>query len=164
MGRPVRIDDLARRMINLMGLTVRDEDDPDGDIEIQYTGLRAAEKLFEELLIGTNVTGTDHPMIMRAMEHRLLWPRMQQTLNELLVALASFDCQRVLSLLADSVAEYQQAPQIRDHVWVCKEIQPQVSEAKVSEAKVADFAAKRRQTEVIPAIAAKSIPGHSPAG
>ena len=106
MGRPVRIDDLARRMINLMGLTVRDADNPDGDIEIEYTGLRTAEKLFEELLIGTNVTGTDHPMIMRAMEHRLPWPRMQQILNELLVALASFDCRRALGLLAESVAEY----------------------------------------------------------
>lgn len=158
MGRPVRIDDLARRMISLMGLTVRDQDDPDGDIEIQYTGLRAAEKLYEELLIGTNVTGTDHPMIMRAMEHRLSWQKMQQILNELLVALASFDCQRVLSLLADSVAEYRQAPEIRDHVWVRKVVQP------VSEAKIADFAAKRRQTEALPGIAAKSLPGHGPAG
>ncbi len=159
MGRPVRIDDLARRMIGLMGFTVRDGDNPDGDIEIQYTGLRAAEKLYEELLIGTNVTGTDHPMIMRAMEHRLSWPKMQQILNELLVALASFDCQRVLSLLADSVAEYRQAPEIRDYVWVRKAVQPQVSEAKI-----ADFAAKRRQTDGIPSIAAKSIPGHGPAG
>ena len=73
MGRPVRIDDLARRMISLMGLTVRDAANPEGDIEIEYTGLRTAEKLFEELLIGTNVTGTDHPMIMRAMEHSLPW-------------------------------------------------------------------------------------------
>ncbi len=67
MGRPVRIDDLARRMINLMGSSVRDANNPDGDIEITYTGLRSAEKLFEELLIGNNITKTDHPMIMRAM-------------------------------------------------------------------------------------------------
>ncbi|HSN71579.1 MAG TPA: nucleoside-diphosphate sugar epimerase/dehydratase, partial [Steroidobacteraceae bacterium] len=65
MGKPVRIEDLARRMINLMGLTVRDVVHPDGDIEIVYTGLRPAEKLFEELLIGNNVTGTEHSMIMR---------------------------------------------------------------------------------------------------
>ena len=58
MGKPVRICDLARRMIHLMGLTVRDEQHPDGDIEIAYTGLRPAEKLYEELLIGNNVTGT----------------------------------------------------------------------------------------------------------
>lgn len=73
MGKPVRIADLAKRMISLMGLTVRDEENPDGDVEIVYTGLRPAEKLFEELLIGTNVTGTEHPMIMRAMEHSLPW-------------------------------------------------------------------------------------------
>ena len=96
MGRPVRIDDLARRMVNLMGLTVRTADNPEGDIEIEYTGLRTAEKLFEELLIGTNVTGTDHPMILRAMEHRLPWMRMQQVLNDLLIALSSFDCHRAL--------------------------------------------------------------------
>src|SRR5690606_1980052 len=66
MGKPVKIEDLARRMIHLMGLTVKDERNPDGDIEIVYTGLRPAEKLYEELLIGTNVTGTEHPMIMRA--------------------------------------------------------------------------------------------------
>ena len=96
MGRPVRIDDLARRLVNLMGLTVRDAGNPDGDIEIEYTGLRTAEKLFEELLIGSNVTGTEHPMIMRAMEHHLPWSKMQEVLNDLLVALASFDCHRAL--------------------------------------------------------------------
>jgi len=99
MGRPVRIDDLARRLVNLMGLTVRDANNPEGDIEIEYTGLRTAEKLFEELLIGSNVTGTDHPMILRAMEHRLTWAKMEQVLNDLLVALASFDCHQALELL-----------------------------------------------------------------
>ena len=142
MGRPVRIDDLARRLVNLMGLTVRDADTPDGDIEIEYTGLRTAEKLFEELLIGTNVTGTDHPMIMRAMEHRLGWPKMEQVLNELLVALASFDCHRALALLADAVAEYEADVDIRDYVWTRKAILPHAPGAKV-----ADFAAKRRLQE-----------------
>ena len=122
MGRPVRIDDLARRMISLMGLTVRDAANPEGDIEIEYTGLRTAEKLFEELLIGTNVTGTDHPMIMRAMEHSLPWERMQQLLNELLIALASFDCRRALALLAESVAEYRAVHAISDYVWTRKAI------------------------------------------
>jgi FlaA1/EpsC-like NDP-sugar epimerase len=144
MGRPVRIDDLARRMINLMGLTVRDAATPDGDIEIEYTGLRTAEKLFEELLIGTNVTGTDHPMILRAIEHHLPWTRMQQILNEQLVALASFDCHRALALLTESVAEYQAEVDIRDYVWTRKAVLPHAPAAKV-----ADFAAKRRQTEAI---------------
>ena len=142
MGRPVRIDDLARRLVNLMGLTVRDANNPDGDIEIEYTGLRTAEKLFEELLIGSNVTGTDHPMIMRAMEHRLPWPRMQQVLNDLLVALASFDCHRALALLTESVAEYQTDADIRDYVWTRKAVLPHAPAAKV-----ADFAAKRRLSE-----------------
>ena len=144
MGRPVRIDDLARRMINLMGLTVRDAGNPDGDIEIEYTGLRTAEKLFEELLIGTNVTGTDHPMILRAIEHHLPWTRMQQILNEQLVALASFDCHRALALLTESVAEYLAEVDIRDYVWTRKAVLPHAPAAKV-----ADFAAKRRQTEGI---------------
>ena len=68
MGKPVRIKDLAYRMVNLMGLTVRDDDNPEGDIDIDYVGLRPAEKLYEELLIGSNVTGTRHPRIMRADE------------------------------------------------------------------------------------------------
>jgi FlaA1/EpsC-like NDP-sugar epimerase len=142
MGRPVRIDDLARRLVNLMGLTVRDANNPDGDIEIEYTGLRTAEKLFEELLIGTNVTGTDHPMILRAIEHHVPWAKMQQTLNELLVALASFDCHRTLALLMDAVAEYHTDMDIRDYVWTRKSVH-----AHAPAAKVADFAAKRRLSE-----------------
>jgi FlaA1/EpsC-like NDP-sugar epimerase len=152
MGRPVRIDDLARRLVNLMGLTVRDANNPDGDIEIEYTGLRTAEKLFEELLIGTNVTGTDHPMIMRAMEHRLAWPKMELILNELLVALASFDCHRALALLAEAVAEYEAEVDIRDYVWTRKAVLPHAPAAKV-----ADFAAKRRLQE-----AGKPTQGQNP--
>ncbi len=142
MGRPVRIDDLARRMISLMGLTVRDASSPDGDIEIEYTGLRTAEKLFEELLIGTNVTGTDHPMILRAMEHSLPWPRMQQLLNELLVALASFDCRRSLALLSEAVVEYHATHAINDYIWTRKSLPTAVDAVKV-----ADFAAKRRLSD-----------------
>lgn len=145
MGQPVRIDDLARRLIGLMGLTVRDAGNPRGDIEIKYTGLRAAEKLFEELLIGTNVTGTDHPMIMRAMEHSLAWPRMQQLLDELLVALQAFDCERALSLLSEAVAEYHRMPEMRDYVWARK-----VAAAKSDDRKVSDLATKRRLSEAGP--------------
>jgi FlaA1/EpsC-like NDP-sugar epimerase len=152
MGRPVRIDDLARRLVNLMGLTVRDANNPDGDIEIEYTGLRTAEKLFEELLIGSNVAGTDHPMILRAIEHRLSWPKMEQILNDLLVALASFDCHRALELLSMSVAEYQADMEIRDYVWTRKALLPHAPAAKV-----ADFAAKRRLSE-----AAKPTQGQNP--
>ena len=73
MGKPVRIVDLARRHDQPVGPHRARRANPDGDIEIVFTGLRPAEKLFEELLIGNNVTGTEHPMIMRAMEHSLPW-------------------------------------------------------------------------------------------
>jgi FlaA1/EpsC-like NDP-sugar epimerase len=116
MGKPVRIGDLARRMIHLMGLTVRDDKHPEGDIEISYTGLRPAEKLYEELLIGNNVTGTQHPMILRAIEHSLPWERVQSLLEEILVAMSRFDCQRALQLLGEVVEEYKPAPESHDLV------------------------------------------------
>lgn len=70
MGDPVKIHDLARMMINLSGLTVCDQENPDGDIEIVVTGLRPGEKLYEELFVGVDLTDTDHPRIMRARENR----------------------------------------------------------------------------------------------
>jgi len=143
MGRPVRIDDLARRMINLMGLTVRDANNAEGDIEIVYTGLRSAEKLFEELLIGGNVTKTDHTMIMRAMEHSLPWARMEEILEDLQAAIAQSDCREVLNLLREAVAEYRPAESIRDYLWTRNSVATVVASGD----KVADFAAKRRQAE-----------------
>jgi FlaA1/EpsC-like NDP-sugar epimerase len=142
MGKPVRIEDLARRMINLMGLTVRDDTHPEGDVELVYTGLRPAEKLFEELLIGNNVTGTEHSMIMRAMEHSLPWGVVQQVLEELLIALNRFDCRGARELLMQTVAEYRPAEDIQDLVWLRKQA------AIASDGKVADLAARRaRQTQ-----------------
>ena len=117
MGKPVRIGDLARRMIHLAGLTVRDDKNPEGDIEISFTGLRPAEKLYEELLIGNNVTGTQHPMILRAIEHSMPWDRVHEFLSETVGAMGRFDCQRSLQLLSDVVAEYTPAPQAHDLVW-----------------------------------------------
>jgi FlaA1/EpsC-like NDP-sugar epimerase len=143
MGRPVRIDDLARRMINLMGLSVRDPSNPDGDIEITYTGLRSAEKLFEELLIGNNITKTDHPMIMRAMEHSMPWGRMQQILDTLCAAIQSNDCIRALAVLREAVAEYRPAEDICDSVWTRNAAMLPAA----SDGKVADIASKRRQTD-----------------
>jgi FlaA1/EpsC-like NDP-sugar epimerase len=117
MGKPVRIADLARRMINLMGLTVRDDDNPDGDIAIEYTGLRPAEKLYEELLIGTNVTGTGHPMIMRAMEESLDWSRVQHYIEQFLQASARSDCERARELLVEAVVGYKPTNGVDDLVW-----------------------------------------------
>ena len=118
MGKPLRIEDLARRMIRLMGLSVRDAANPDGDIEIIYTGLRPAEKLYEELLIGGNVTGTEHPMIMRAMEPHLAWADLKEILAEMLDALDGFDCLRARELLMRTVTEYRPDSGIQDLVWL----------------------------------------------
>jgi FlaA1/EpsC-like NDP-sugar epimerase len=143
MGQPVRIDDLARRLISLMGLTTRDQNNPEGDIEIKYMGLRAAEKLFEELLIGANVAGTEHPKIMRAIEHCLPWEKTKQILDELLVALSSFDCPRSMTLLSDAVAEYPRRRNIRDYVWTSKTPASFVDDDR----KVTEFASKRRMPD-----------------
>jgi FlaA1/EpsC-like NDP-sugar epimerase len=121
MGKPVRIYDLAQRMISLSGLTIRDDQNQDGDIEIRITGLRPAEKLYEELLIGTNVTGTAHPRIMRAMEHSLSWDQMQELLHDLIVAMGQFDVHCARELLLRGVREYQPAADVVDHVWCRRE-------------------------------------------
>ena len=117
MGQPIKIADLARRMVHLAGLTVRDEKNPEGDVEIRYTGLRPAEKLYEELLIGNNVSGTEHPMIMRAMEHSLPWEQVQEILHNLLIVMGQFDVGAACGLLRESVSEYRPTGDIVDKVW-----------------------------------------------
>jgi FlaA1/EpsC-like NDP-sugar epimerase len=116
MGQPLRIVDLARRMVNLMGMTVRDEGNPTGDIAIEFTGLRPGEKMFEELVLGDNVTRTDHPMILRAREYALPWKHVRKLLDDLNTAAKAFDCRRAIWLLADAVAEYQPSPEFVDLV------------------------------------------------
>ena len=106
MGLPVRIIDLARRMVHLSGLTVRDEDNSEGDIALEIVGLRPGEKLYEELLIGENVEGTQHPLIMRAYEHELSWPLLADRLTEVDEACQRFEYEKVLDLLAALVREY----------------------------------------------------------
>jgi FlaA1/EpsC-like NDP-sugar epimerase len=83
MGSPVKIVDLARRMAQLSGLTLRDEHNPDGDIEIRITGLRPGEKLYEELLIGDNPEGTAHQRIMKAHEDFVAWPELAPVLVDM---------------------------------------------------------------------------------
>ncbi|MFO1409014.1 MAG: nucleoside-diphosphate sugar epimerase/dehydratase [Steroidobacteraceae bacterium] len=117
MGQPVRIAELAERMIALSGLSLRTRDNQDGDIEIRYTGLRPGEKLFEELLIGENVAGTEHPMIMRALEHSPGWPDVEGWLLELRVAIEQLDCARTQQLLLRAVREYQPKDPLHDLVW-----------------------------------------------
>lgn len=117
MGKPVKILDLAMRMINLMGLTVKDAEHPHGDIEIRFVGLRPAEKLFEELLIGANVSGTDHPRIMRADEDCLAMSRVSELLNQLKQASRGLDYEKARGILLNAVAEYAPQNDIDDLVW-----------------------------------------------
>ena len=106
MGEPVRIFDLAVTMIHLMGLTVRDCDNLDGDIEVQFSGLRAGEKLYEELLIGEQSVGTDHPAIMRAHEELIPWGELPNIIGSMRELLHEGDDLGVRRLLSQCVAGY----------------------------------------------------------
>jgi FlaA1/EpsC-like NDP-sugar epimerase len=120
MGQPVKIIDLARRMVELSGLTVRDELHPDGDIELSVTGLRPGEKLYEELLIGDNPKPTQHPRIMKAHEQFLNWPQLETKLNALSVAMSVNDVPMIRALLKDLVNGYQPSGEVVD--WVHMEL------------------------------------------
>jgi FlaA1/EpsC-like NDP-sugar epimerase len=107
MGEPVRIVDLARRMVKLSGLSVRDEANPDGDIAIDITGLRPGEKLYEELLIGDNPEPTAHPRIMKAHERFLPWPQLEPVLAALAAAAEADDLTAIQDVLLRHVHGYQ---------------------------------------------------------
>jgi FlaA1/EpsC-like NDP-sugar epimerase len=107
MGKPVRIHDLAVKMIYLSGLLVKDEAHPHGDIEIEITGLRPGEKLYEELLIGDNPQPTAHPKIMKAHEEFLSWGDLQEELEKLNVALDTYDGKLIRGMLKKLVPGYQ---------------------------------------------------------
>jgi len=117
MGKPVRIVDLAKKMIHLMGLSVEDESNPDGDIVIAYTGLRPAEKLYEELLIGNNVMETNHPSIMRAEEDFLRWEELERVLDPLWNACRRLECEEARELLLTGVKGYTPTRELADLVW-----------------------------------------------
>jgi FlaA1/EpsC-like NDP-sugar epimerase len=117
MGEPVRIADLAVRMVHLSGQEIKTPMTPNGTISLNYVGLRPGEKLYEELLIGTNVTGTEHPLIRRAKESKFEWPVLQQKLELLDDACTRFDHCAVRSHLQDMVTEYTPASEIVDNVW-----------------------------------------------
>ena len=117
MGEPVRILDLARRLIDLSGRTVCDAEHPDGDVEICVTNLRSGEKLREELLIGTDDLPTEHPMIRRACEDHPPWPVIREVLERLDQAAHRFDYPAVRALLQEAVAGYQPENGIEDWVW-----------------------------------------------
>jgi FlaA1/EpsC-like NDP-sugar epimerase len=116
MGKPVQIVDLAKRMIHLSGYIEQDKEHPDGDIEIAYTGLRPGEKLYEELLIGENITDTNHSKIMRAEEKIIPWEELVIILNELQQANDSDDCEKVRTILINSVDGFK--PQCNVEDWL----------------------------------------------
>lgn len=117
MGEPVRIFDLALRMIKLMGLHVKDSANPSGDIEIHVSGLRPGEKLYEELLIGDNVSGTNHSRIMCAEEKKMSYKEFLHIINEIQNACAKNDADLVRELLVQSPADFQPSSHIVDALW-----------------------------------------------
>ena len=117
MGEPVKIYELAKRMIHLSGLTVKDEYNPDGDIEIQVTGLRPGEKLYEELLIGDNVTGTQHPRIMRAEETYITYDKLKDILSELQQVINLHDVEGTINVLTANISGYTPESEIKDYLW-----------------------------------------------
>ena len=118
MGQPVRILDLAKRMIRLSGLEVRDDTHLEGDIAIQFIGLRPAEKLYEELLVGDNASGTGHPMIMRAEEEAMNLVKISEFLERLDKGTQGMDCDLIKAVLIESVSGFEEHQGMHDFVWL----------------------------------------------
>ena len=112
MGKPVKIMDLAKRMIQLAGMKIKDEKSDEGDIEIKIVGLRPGEKLYEELLIGDNVTTTSHPKIMRAEEESMPWSEVEKLLQSLELASMEYDYEQIKVLLQMAVKGYVPQPSV----------------------------------------------------
>jgi FlaA1/EpsC-like NDP-sugar epimerase len=117
MGEPILIVDLAKRMIHLSGLQIKDDVHPNGDIEIQFTGLRAGEKLYEELLIGDNVSKTSHPRIMRAEETMIPWSELEQMLKALELATKNDNFEQMRVVLQQAVVGFKPQCEIGDLLW-----------------------------------------------
>lgn len=116
MGEPIKVLDLAKRMIALSGLKLRTEDEPEGDMEIAFSGLRPGEKLFEELLIGNDPVETAHPRVMMASEEYLSLLDYEAGLERIGAALAKQDAGRVREILGELVSDYQPADDLVDYL------------------------------------------------
>ncbi|OWY27285.1 nucleoside-diphosphate sugar epimerase/dehydratase [Herbaspirillum robiniae] len=125
MGQSVKIIDLARRMIELSGLALKDEQNVDGDIEIKLTGLRPGEKLYEELLIGDNPKPTSHPRIMKAHEEFIHWAELENKLKALEMALNVNDVSVVRLMMKELVIGYTSNAEIVDWVYLEQEAEAQ---------------------------------------
>ncbi|WP_423229616.1 polysaccharide biosynthesis protein [Stutzerimonas degradans] len=124
MGQPVRIAELAEKLIHLSGMSIRSEKCPHGDIAIEYTGLRPGEKLYEELLIGDNVSPTEHPMIMTANEEYLSWDQLKVLLSRLMAAVDEDDYPQVRQLLREMVSGYKPEGEIVDWIYQQRRAEP----------------------------------------
>lgn len=124
MGEPVKIVELAEKMVHLSGLSIRSDKNLQGDISIEFTGLRPGEKLYEELLIGDNVVTTPHPMIMSANEDYLPWDVLKARLTELLSAVEQDDYTRVRQLLRETVSGYSPDGEIVDWIYQQRRLEP----------------------------------------
>ncbi len=118
MGESVRILELARRMVALSGLSIKDDDNPGGDIELSFTGLRPGEKLFEELLIGNNPEPTTHTRIMKARDDFMPWTQMETELGALEHAINTNDIQKIRQIIEKLVSGYQPEQTIVDWVYL----------------------------------------------
>lgn len=124
MGEPVKIIELAKKMIHLSGMSARSETNPHGDISIEFTGLRPGEKLYEELLIGDDVVKTEHPMIMSANEDYIPWDHLKAKLVELNSAVVADDYTRVRQLLRETVSGYSPDGDIVDWFYQQRRLEP----------------------------------------
>ena len=127
MGEPVKIIELAEKMIHLSGLSVRSDKNPRGDIKINFSGLRPGEKLYEELLIGDNVAATSHPMIMRASEEFLTWDALKEKLSVLLIAVEAHDYVLIRQILKSIVSGYSPEDEIVDWMYVQRQSSKKIS-------------------------------------
>jgi FlaA1/EpsC-like NDP-sugar epimerase len=126
MGDSVKIKDLAEKLVRLSGLEIKDEDNPNGDIAIECTGLRPGEKLFEELLIGDNVQDTFHERIMTANEAMLSWEDLEPVLNKLDKMCHNFDHESIRKILLNAPTGFNPTDGIGDLVWAARQSQSNV--------------------------------------
>ena len=121
MGKPVKIMELAEKMIRLSGMEVKDENNPEGEIEISFTGLRPGEKLYEELLIGENILSTSHKQIFRATEDFLPWQELNVFLERLKEAERTSDQHQLRKILQEVVSGFQPKSGIVDVLFLIRE-------------------------------------------
>ena len=117
MGEQIKISQLAEDMIRLSGMTVKNQENPDGDIEIIYTGLRPGEKLYEELFIGNKVSRTDHDQIMRTDENFVSWPDLKKDLADLTRAIESYDFDLIMSIMGKRIDGFNHDKKIIDNLF-----------------------------------------------